>query len=187
MQYPSCQHALRLLQNDSFPNQGALSSIYSQKEFRQSLFFVHPHWKTETSENVFRYLSNSSSRSVRYWLHGTTAQFCAYMPNLRLATRNAEDHASANPVAPLYRTPTQNTHKEIHTHTEAGRNLWGLQVDLFEEAPDRIRSDVRVNLRMLWEQPTHVTNAAHFAKDTEYVSKKLWGHTRPQLKNHTPI
>lgn len=48
--------------------------------------------------------------------------FGAYMPNLRLATRNAEDHASTKPVAPPYRTPTY-----THAHTRACRDLLELQ------------------------------------------------------------
>lgn len=96
------------------------------------------------------------------------------------------DHASTKPpLAPPFTAPTPYTHK--HAHTPAG--IWWNLIYL-RSGPDRTQSDVKVNLWMLWEQPTPVTNIAHFAVSRVFIwqedtvkSSYRWLKGRLQCKN----
>lgn len=50
------------------------------------------------------------------------------------------------------------------------------KVDVFEEAADRTRSDVRANLWMLWQQPTRVTNIARFFSSNILFDRMTGSH-----------
>lgn len=122
VQYSRGQDALRLLQSDSPPTQGASHAIHHTKRAGSLSDCTSTLGGSELAD-VCRYLLNSAARSVRRRLHGTAAHFCAYMPNVRLATRDAEDHASAKSsrspsTAPPPHTRTRTrTHMHMHAHT----------------------------------------------------------------------
>lgn len=108
--------------------------------------------------NVYRYLLNSSGSNSALLATWDRCSFCVYMPNMRLATRNAADHASTTPIlSPSFPHP-----HPTHTRVPAGI-WWNSSVDLLEELTWSHSKWRMVNLWMLCEQPTSVTNIVDLA------------------------
>lgn len=102
-----------------FQSSVSLIPSITQHECRQSIHVpstVHPRWIRERAQKFLQLpveFLRSLSALLAAW---DPCSFCAYMPNVRLATRKAEHDASTKTLAPP-------THYRMHSHSkETGKD-----------------------------------------------------------------